>query len=112
MIIIYNLESELVKKRELDIKKFDTKLKNIIRHIHLSMLFKISDNIITIKDVPIIYADSIKNTLENTLDNLDFLNENNITENDDSLINLMFKSFRLKKGQNEKFLNQILNIKI
>ena len=112
MIIKYYLESKLVKKRELDIKKFDTKLKNIIRHIYPSMLFKISDNIITIKDVPIIYADSIKNTLEKTLKNLDFQNENNITGNDDSLINLMFKSFSLKKGQNESFLKQILNIKI
>lgn len=116
MIIQYKLNSKLSKLRNSNTEKFNNRLKNAIKHVYPSMLFKISrddDSQIIIEDVPIIYVNSIKNTLEHIFENIDFDSESSSSENDDSLIKLMFKSFGIENlDDRESFLNQILNIRI
>ena len=114
MIIEYTLEQKIKEKRELDIKKFDNNLDTILKSVYPTIIFRITGDYMIIKDIPIIYVDSIKNTLEYILKNLDLLNKNNGSENnEDSLIKLMFKSFSLEETDKiNSFLTGILEIKI
>ena len=112
MIIQYTLQDYLINIREKNIKHFDNRLNSILNNIHPTILFKISNNIIDIKNIPVMYINSIKNTLDELLKSKLFDINTDKINNENSLINLMFKSFSLEKDERNSFLNNILKIKI
>ena len=115
MIINYDLSrSNLSDIRRNNTEFFNKRLTTILTNIYPTILFQIEKNKLLIKDVPLIYIDSIKNTLDEIFKNPSNLFEknNSLFTNEDSLINLMFKSFSLENKNINLFLDNILNIKI
>lgn len=115
MILEYFLNSKLKELRNSNMKEFDDKINKAMKHIYPSLEFRIIDNNskILVQGVPVIYVDSIKNTLEEIFKNYSS-NESNSYNNlyNDSLIDLMFNSFSIEKKYRQSFLNKISNIKI
>ena len=115
MIIQFNLTPKLIDLRKLNMKDFDNKIEKAIKEVYPSLIFKPprkNGSKIVVQGVPIMYVNSIKNTLEYIFTNFSFNEKHNDLTSNESLIDLMFKSFSLGKKDREGFLNEILNIKI